>query len=109
MIPLTFQNKIINITELLTMVSIPDFQRVKDDYHVDEIFAYNETCYEQIKTFNIFGSISLGKTKCDTKYIILDGQHRLNAYQKLYNKYGNFEVSIDLYIKTSGCPATRCR
>lgn len=100
---LHFDTVRILFSQLLEMVELPDFQRVKDDDHVIEIFTYNETYYKLYGSFNIFGSISIGKVIIgdNCKYFILDGQHRINAYKLLLDQYGDFMISADIYERSS--------
>lgn len=97
----SFIHQRMQMSELLEWImETPDFQRMMDEDHVNEIIAYNDNYYLYHSRLNILGSISLGKLMCDG-YKILDGQHRAHAYRKLYDKYGDFYVDVDIYERST--------
>lgn len=87
----------IPISHLIKIVETPDFQRFKDDKHSDEIYAYQKHQYKQHKKFKIHNIITLGKTPDSDKYLISDGQHRICAFSKLFEEFGDFSVICHIY------------
>lgn len=102
--PLQFERKTFLFTELKDLITLPDFQRMKNDNHVKDIFNFNDFYYQKHKCFYLLASLSIGSLKSETSNIfwLLDGQHRMYAYSLLYEKYKkDFQISVDLYQKES--------
>lgn len=100
---LAFETKIFLFTQFNNLISLPDFQRMKNDQHVKDIFDYNDSHFKKHKCFHILGSISVGLLKSETNhYMLLDGQHRICAYNLLYEKYKkDFSLSVEIYQKNT--------
>jgi 5-methylcytosine-specific restriction endonuclease McrA len=105
----------IQIDTLMTLTNLPSFQRVEDETHTDAIYLSYERRYIETKQISIIGQISLSCiVNNPQKFHILDGQHRLNALNKLMTKYPetksliidvclyeceNEDVEFDIYTK----------
>jgi hypothetical protein len=58
--------------------------RPLDSKFIEDIVKNQEEFYNINKRYNFIDPIHI--SKCDDKYQLLDGQHRLDAYQKLHHK-----------------------
>lgn len=79
------------VSSLLERTVLPNFQRVKDELHIDEIFqsiANNIEADLDPKITGCFITVMLNNT-----YYLLDGNHRIHAYERILNKY-NYNLKI---------------
>jgi hypothetical protein len=66
-----------------------ELQRKVDIDHVNELAKSMYSDYKKNKEFTSYDPVHLGKKKGDDKFYVLDGQHRLEAYNYFYklNKF----------------------
>ena len=95
---------IVLISTLIQMgeyICSPEFQRFKSQCKVESIVQYEETYYKKHKEFDFPGCIHIIYNQADTKYYIIDGQHRFDAAKNLFNKtHIDVELTIELRIVT---------
>jgi len=96
----------IRVGDLLDNTYIASFQRLENKEHVDIIYIHLSEYYKQYNEIFLPGVISLSKIineekqEKEEKMIILDGQHRTGALNKLSKEYPEvleLKVRIDLY------------
>ena len=80
----------------------PEFQRFRSQCKVESIVQHEENYYKKHKCFDFNGTIHIGYNKADTKYYIIDGQHRFEAANILFNKTRiDVQLLIELHIVTN--------
>jgi hypothetical protein len=87
---------IIPIETLCTGLNIitPDIQRYKNIDVINEIVEYQINFFNKTKTFCFIGEITLAFQ--DSKYYIIDGQHRYESFKIIYNKCPFYKVCINV-------------
>ena len=97
---LEINNKIIikiNFSELLKYnIITPNIQRILDLDKVNNIVTYQIEYFKINNLFNILGVININYNKENNIYYLVDGQHRYNALEKLYNLGHNPYFFIEL-------------
>ena len=96
-------NKIVgNITSknLFSLnIQIPNFQRIIDTDKIEEIIKYQCNYLKKNNTFNILGIINIHYLEETNCLYLTDGQHRFEAFKKMFNKMGhNLVIPIELII-----------
>lgn len=86
--------KIVNSNDISKKkILIPEFQRLLDKEHFEEMYKYQVKHYDQYKEFFFTNPITL--CILDKQEYIIDGQHRLQCIKKLNdNKYPVFNIYI---------------
>ena len=85
-------------------ISIPKYQRMIEDDHVQSIVDYQQELYEKTGKYDFsMGTISIGHVLDINQKTIIDGQHRYLACKKLVEQYGaEFELIIaEITVKTT--------
>jgi len=91
------ENLVVNF-DYLDNINISEYQRDLKESWVNEIYDKQIISYKKYKTFIFPGSFEIVNF-CNQNYII-DGQHRLKAYQKLkinYPEIKNNEIFVKIY------------
>jgi hypothetical protein len=95
---------IVLLTTLIQMgeyICSPEFQRFRSQCKVESIVQHEENYYKKHKRFDFNGTIHICYNKADTKYYIIDGQHRFEAANILFNKTRiDVQLLIELHIVT---------
>jgi hypothetical protein len=88
--------KIIKAYDLLNSdLNTPEFQRLVDEKHVDDLFNYQINHYKKYGDF--FFTQPLIFCKTNEKTSIIDGQHRLSCINRLREcKYDNFNIYVTI-------------
>ena len=89
----------LSINDLLSGTLVPCFQRLDDKEHTDRIAAGLIDYHKRYDELALIGSISLANLNRG-KYIILDGQHRLRALEKVIEVIPDLRwnvVRVDIY------------
>ena len=68
----------------LHFINIWELQRSINNHHVKNIIQNMETNYKEKQKFNFYDPIHIALENND--YLVIDGQHRLEAYKILFNK-----------------------
>lgn len=96
---------IVLLTILIQMdeyICSPEFQRFRCPGKIESIVQHEENYYKKHKHFDFNGTIHIGYNKADTKYYIIDGQHRFEAANILFNKTRiDVKLLIQLHIVTN--------
>lgn len=82
-------------------IEIPKFQRQDDEDHIQSIYLAYKDQYDKNKKIFVIGQIVLSSSLDNQKFQVIDGQHRIYALKKLFNKYpdiGNTKVNVSCYI-----------
>lgn len=88
--------KMIQIMTSDIKFEIPDFQRIINQFKVDEIVDDFRVAHENNRPFNIAGCIIIATLIDDeNKKWIIDGMHRLTAYGQILKR---FKVNISMYV-----------
>ena len=89
--------KIKNTDLLKSVIEIPNEQRLKDNLKINEIVEYQENHLKKYGCYNFLGVINIHFNKDDSKYYIVDGQHRYFAIRKLTNRgHSSIMIMIEL-------------
>jgi hypothetical protein len=78
---------------------VPSFQRLDDKEHTDRIAEGLVDYYNRYGELVLIGAISLAQLKRE-KYVILDGQHRIRALEKVIEQVPDLRwnvVRVDIY------------
>ena len=87
----------INFSELLKYnIITPNIQRILNLDKVNNIVTYQIDYFKNYNLFNILGVINISYNKDNNVYYLVDGQHRYNALEKLYNLGHNPYFFIEL-------------
>ena len=90
----------ISILELLkkkSRIVIPYNQRICDQDKVDEIILYQNDHKKRKGFYNFLGNINLHFCKEDSKYYLVDGQHRYNAIKKKFSEdLEDYDIIIEV-------------
>lgn len=87
----------VTLEKVVNLVEIPNFQRSEDEIHTDDIFNFEVKHMKNYGYFLFPGIISMGIIKDKEKMMVLDGQHRIKAIQKIllsYPQYSREKVNI---------------
>ena len=72
-----------------------DIQRNIDINHLNELIDYQKNYYSKFNTFSFPNQIIL--CKLNNKYAILDGQHRMQCIDTIYNEYKiDFNIALSI-------------
>ena len=94
----------INNTELKSLfttdinalnIEKPEIQRIIDNIKVDNIVNFQLDFYKKYNCFNFTASGPINIHKLSDKYLLVDGQHRLAAIEKLYKQHSH---NIENYV-----------
>lgn len=91
----------LQIGNLLDHMSLPPFQRTKNEQHVTELYESIKLYYETHQDIVFTGSISVGSYPEKNEYIVFDGQHRLHVLSKLRIVFPEIEtiaIRVDRYL-----------
>lgn len=89
--------KIKNTDLIKSIIEIPHEQRLKDSLKINEIVEYQESHLKKYGCYNFLGVLNIHFNKDDSKYYIVDGQHRYFALRKLTNMgHSNIQVIVEL-------------
>jgi hypothetical protein len=89
------------IGKLLDRMSLPPFQRVKNEHHANEMYENVKLYYETHRDVVFTGSISVGSYPEKNEYIVFDGQHRLHVLDKLRATFPEIQtvtIRVDRYL-----------
>ena len=87
---------IIPIKELLNKnIKKPDIQRIIDRSKVNDIINFQLDFYKKYEYFNYSASGPINIHVFEDEYYLIDGQHRLESIEILYNKYSH---NINVYV-----------
>lgn len=82
-------------------INIPGIQRLKNDSKVDEIVSYQLEFFKKYSKWNFMGVINIHYVENDSKFYLIDGQHRFEACKNLYTSHGhNIHINVEL-VKVS--------
>ena len=93
-----------SITELIANTHIAPFQRLEDKEHIDTIYQGIESYYRQFNEIFLPNTISVAKLNENSKFIVLDGQHRLKALvclSETFPETGTIQIRTDVYTVSS--------
>ena len=93
----------LSMVDILNLnIIIPDIQREIDENHVENIIKFMEDYYDTYNNYIFINVLTITKFHMNEmiKYSLIDGQHRYVAYKKLYEKYEDRDMNIDLEIIT---------
>lgn len=87
------------ISSLLDQTYIPTFQRIENTEHIDTILSGLTDYFDEYKELFLPGVISVGKLDTKQKLILLDGQHRVRALQKMIDirPIHDLQIRVDVY------------
>ena len=90
----------VNTTEILNQnIEIPNIQRLRNDNKVQNIVNYQIQFYRERKHWNFLGNININYCKANSKYYLIDGQHRFESLKQLYREHGHdVKIRIELVI-----------
>lgn len=77
----------------LPMIEIWEHQRTLDEQRVDEIEAYFIQCAQDESNAHL-GILRACKKSGDSKILIVDGQHRFQAYKKTYGTHHRWKLVV---------------
>ena len=89
------------IGKLLDHMSLPPFQRIKNEHHANEMYENVKLYYETHHDVVFTGSISVGSYPEKNEYIVFDGQHRLHVLAKLCATFPEIQtltIRVDRYL-----------
>ena len=89
------------IGKLLDNMSLPPFQRIKNEHHANEMYENVKLYYETHRDVVFTGSISVGSYPEKNEYIVFDGQHRLHVLAKLCKVFPEIQmlsIRVDRYL-----------
>ena len=89
------------IGKLLDNMSLPPFQRCKNEHHANEMYENVKLYYETHRDVVFTGSISVGSYPEKNQYIVFDGQHRLHVLAKLRTTFPEIQmltIRVDRYL-----------
>jgi hypothetical protein len=93
---------LITLIQMGEYICSPGFQCFRLQCKVESIVQYEENYYKKHKHFDFPGTIHIGYNQADTKYYIIDGQHRFEAAKILFNKTRiDVKLTIELHIVTN--------
>lgn len=91
----------VQIGDLLTHYELPPFQRVKNEQHMNQLYEKVKLYYEKYNDIMFPGTISFGTYEDNLdKWMVFDGQHRLQVLQKLRQLYPDIDsifIRVDHY------------
>ena len=94
--------EILNIISLRNLhVEKPEIQRIIDTQKVDDIVDYQLRFYKEKKFFNFSASNLINIHIWNDKHLLVDGQHRLQAIERLYDKYSHVIEFYVLFVKVN--------
>ena len=100
-----YENKIISkisFQNLLNIdINIPSIQRLYHKEKIDEIVRYQKEYFIKNKRFNFLGVLNLNYSLEDSKYFLIDGQHRYEAIKKLGNSGYDENVFVEVIVVNS--------
>lgn len=78
---------------------IPEIQRNANIEHIDKIYEFQNIFYIKNNKYCLNGSISIGKDISTGLEYLLDGQHRMFAYDRLSKDFPEREmiISVDMF------------
>ncbi len=76
-------------------IEVPNIQRILNQDKVNDIVEYQKKYILENNRSNFLGIINIHYVKSLNKYFLVDGQHRYNALQELYNIGHNINVFIE--------------
>lgn len=87
------------ISSLLEQTYIPTFQRIENTEHIDTILSGLIEYFDEYEELFLPGVISVGKLETKQKLILLDGQHRVRALEKMMKMrpIDDLQVRVDVY------------
>jgi len=88
-----FENLLKGVNEITKL--IPSIQRPQNDNHVQEIYDYLHKCYNQNGFYIIAGTVSIVHVLENNCSYLVDGQHRLAAYNQLLKDYPERGIKIN--------------
>ena len=97
-------NKIIgsiSVFELLKRkenIIVPYTQRISDNNKVNEIVTYQRNHKERNNFYNYLGAINLHFCSENSKYYLVDGQHRFLSLSKLVEDFEDFDIVIEIVL-----------
>jgi hypothetical protein len=87
------------IIDVLHKITLPPFQRNKNESHVEHLFQRLLNYYDVNHDIILIGSISIGIKESSSEWIVFDGQHRLHALSKLIaiRPIQDITIRVDVY------------
>jgi hypothetical protein len=86
------------VSSLLPLLNIPDIQRVVSQERVNELYASFVLAHDAKRLLLTPGVIVLGELP-DNRLLLLDGQHRIRAYERLLKTNGSDQCIVVNIIK----------
>jgi len=79
--------------------TIPEIQRQINHQHIEEIYNFELEYFNHHKTYCLNGSVSIAYDVDSRIEHLIDGQHRVTAYQRLQTDYPDriLKITIDYY------------
>ena len=100
---MSLHNTIINIQTIDDLscknVIKPNIQRVIDNTKVEDIIRFQLEFHKKHNHFNFSAAGAINIHKLDNIYYLVDGQHRLEALQKLYQDYSHHIPFYVLWVE----------